>query len=393
MVIVCAVPLPPYPAGSSIVCAELLQALARRGHRIRAVAPVTPETLPAAEEFDSKHPELGVTRFAVPYFERYAFTAPDTANDEYRAVERAGIQDGLRRLLGVERPDVALIGREIYGWDAAEVCRAEVVPSLLISHGGPSTAIARGAWPPAQAARLLAGLAAVDLVVSVARHSAAVLRRLGVPRVSAIPNPVDLTCFMPGPRDPALIRALRLTPGDVVVLHASNFSAVKRTLDVVEAARIASLQDPRLVFVMLGDGPERARAQAECARWRLLPRFRFPGWVRHGAMPAYFGLADCVVVPSEHETQSLVCLEAQASGSCLLASDVPGAREIVANGETGYLFAKGDADQLAALLLAVAANPERRIAVGQAARARVVAHALPRVADAYEQTLRGLVDA
>jgi glycosyltransferase involved in cell wall biosynthesis len=270
MVIAAAVPLPPYPAGSAIVCASLLQALAQRGRRIRAIAPATAETWPAAEEFDAQHPELGATRFAVPYFEGYAFTAPDTAGDRYRAVERAGIQEGLRRLLGAERPDVVLVGREIDGGDAADVCRDEALRSLLISHGGPSTAIARGARPPTRAARLLAGLAAADVVVSVARHWATVLRRLGVPRVVAIPNPVDLDGFAPRPRDPPLARALGLWPDDVVALHASNVSTVKRVQDVVEAARIASPRDPRLVFVMRGDGPGRSRAEA---RWGLQRAF------------------------------------------------------------------------------------------------------------------------
>ena len=391
LVLLCAAPLPPYPAGSAIMCAELLRALALRGHRIRTIAPVTRETIPAAEEFDREHADLGVTRFTVPYFERYAFTARDAATDRYRALERSGIQAGLRRLLAVEAPDVVLIGREIYGGDVAEVCQAEGLPSLLISHGGPSTAIAHGAWPTAQAEQLLAGLAAVNVVVSVARHWVAVLRRLGVPRVIAIPNPVDLARFTPGPRDPALARTLGLAPDAVVVLHASNFSAVKRVLDVVQAAGIATARNPRLVFVMLGDGPERTRAEVECRRRGLLPRFRFPGWVHHGAMPAYLRLADLVVVASEHETQALVYLEAQASRGCLVASDVPGAREVITNGETGLLFTPGNVDQLAALLLSAAADPGWRAAIGRAARVRVVAHSLPDVTDTYERTLQGLV--
>ena len=393
MTVVCAVPLPPYPAGSAIVCAALLRALAARGHRIHAIAPASPETVRAAAAFDRQHVELGVTRFMVPYFERYAFTARDAATNAYRTLERAGIHGNLRRLLATENPDVVLIGREIYGPDAAEICRTEGVPALLISHGGPSTAIAHGAWPAARAEWLLAGLRAVDLVVSVARHWAAVLRRLGVPRVITIPNPVDLARFTPSPKDPVLSHALRLAPGDLVVLHASNFSAVKRVLDVIEAARVAILRDPRLVFVMLGDGPERARAQAACARWGLRRRFRFPGWIHHDEMPRYFRLADCVVVASEHETQSLVYLEAQASGKCLMASHVPGAREVITNGRTGFLFNPGDVTGLAALLVATAADPDRRAAVGRAGRARVTAHALPRVTDAYEKALRGLVDA
>jgi glycosyltransferase involved in cell wall biosynthesis len=190
-----------------------------------------------------------------------------------------------------------------------------------------------------------------------------------------------------------LTRALRLAPGDLVVLHASNFSAVKRVLDVIEAARVAILRDPRLVFVMLGDGPERDRAQAACARWGLRRRFRFPGWVHHGEMPRYFRLADCVVVASAHETQSLVYLEAQASGKCVVASRVPGAREVITNGKTGFLFDPGDVTGLAALLVAMAADPGRRTAVGRAGHARVAAHALSRVTDAYEEALWGLGEA
>jgi glycosyltransferase involved in cell wall biosynthesis len=55
-------------------------------------------------------------------------------------------------------------------------------------------------------------------------------------------------------------------------------------------------------------------------------------------MPDYINLADIVVMPSAAETQALVYLETQACARLLLASDIPGAREVIVDGETGLLF-------------------------------------------------------
>jgi glycosyltransferase involved in cell wall biosynthesis len=393
LVIACVVPLPPYPAGSAVVCAEVLRELAARGHRIRSIAPVTEDTQRQAEDFDRRHPALGITRFVVPYFEMFAFTADDTATEEYRAGERAGVRDALRSRLAAERVDVVLVGREIYGWYVDDILRAAELPFVLISHGGPTTAIVNGAWPAARAHRLLAGMSSADVVVSVARHWRHALGHLGLPRITHIANPVDLARFVPGPRDPELARALRIAPDDVVVLHASNLSAVKRISDLIAAAEVALRRDRRLVFVVLGDGPERATAEDDCRRRGLTGAFRFRGWVDHDATPAYFRLADVVVVTSAHETQSLVCLEAQASGRYLVATDISGAREIVIHQQTGLLVPLGDVIGLADALHTAAGDPARRAAVGAAARQHVEPHALPRIVTAYEQVLLALATA
>lgn len=130
--------------------------------------------------------------------------------------------------------------------------------------------------------------------------------------------------------------------------------------------------------------------EAMCRGRRFTAPFRFVGWVDHAVMPAYLRLADLVVSSSTHETQSLVQLEAQAAGRCLVASDVPGARELVVDGHTGLLFPTGDVDALAAVIRSAAADPVRRRAIGQAARRQVESHALPRVVGAYERLLQAL---
>ncbi|HZS34430.1 MAG TPA: glycosyltransferase family 4 protein [Methylomirabilota bacterium] len=384
-------PLPPYTVGSAVVCAELLEGLAARGHRIWAVAPETPETRQDAGAFDDRRAEaLRVTRFSVPYFEMFAFTGPDTASDGYRALERARLRRAVAASLAAEAPDVLLIGREVYGWHLAALVRAAGVPSLVISHGGPSTSILHGGWPAARARALLAGLSSADLVVSVARHWERALRRLGLRRVRTVPNPVDLARFTPGPRDPDLARSLGIGPEDVVALHASNLSPVKRVGDFVAAVAAARRRGARVVGLVLGDGLERAAAEEPSRREGTPSVFRFAGWVDHGAVPAYLRLADLVVSTSAHETQSLVYLEAQAAGRCLVASDIPGAREVVRDGETGILFPAGDVEALARVVARLAADPGRRRAIGLAARRRVASHAASRVIGAYERCLAAL---
>lgn len=60
----------------------------------------------------------------------------------------------------------------------------------------------------------------------------------------------------------------------------------------------------------------------------------------------YYGMADCVVLPSYHEGMSNVLLEGAATGRALIASDIPGCRETVADGVSGFLCRPKDTDSL-----------------------------------------------
>ena len=63
-------------------------------------------------------------------------------------------------------------------------------------------------------------------------------------------------------------------------------------------------------------------------------------------MKRFYAMASCVVLPSYHEGMSNVLLEAAASGRPLITSDIPGCREAVENGVSGYLCPARDADAL-----------------------------------------------
>jgi glycosyltransferase involved in cell wall biosynthesis len=170
-------------------------------------------------------------------------------------------------------------------------------------------------------------------------------------------------------------------------MHVSNLKPQKRGLDIVESAAIAVREDPRLVYVVVGDGMDRAAMELACRRHGIADHFRFVGWVPYERVPAYLNLADIVVMPSEAEAQARVYLETQACGRLLAASDIAAARHVITDGHTGLLFRRGDIAHLTKTTLRAAADAGLRARLGDNGRERVVAHSLDEVALAYSHAV------
>jgi glycosyltransferase involved in cell wall biosynthesis len=207
--------------------------------------------------------------------------------------------------------------------------------------------------------------------------------------VRVIRNPVDTSIFHPG--EGTLRAGLAVGAGDIVVAHVSNLKAQKRPLDIVVAAETALARDPRLLFVIAGEGRCRAELESEASARGLAERFRFLGWIEHRAVAELFRSADMLVMPSWFEAQALVYLEAQACGCALIASDIPAARVVVEHGVDGMLFPLGDTDALAAAIVELAVDRPLREALVVRALDQVGAHSLPLVTDEYELAFRSLI--
>lgn len=90
-------------------------------------------------------------------------------------------------------------------------------------------------------------------------------------------------------------------------------------------------------------------------------------------MKPFYAMASCIVLPSYHEGMSNVLLEAAASGRPLITSDIPGCREAVENGVSGYLCPAKDADMLYDAMQRFAELPESwRAEMGRRGRERMV---------------------
>ena len=150
------------------------------------------------------------------------------------------------------------------------------------------------------------------------------------------------------------------------VVYAGQLIPEKGILTLVHA--VAALADVPFTLEIAGAGPQRGELEAFVRARGLAERVRFLGHV--DSIPALFGSADVVVVPSEWaEAFGLVVAEAMACGAAVLASDAGGIPEVV--GDAGRVFRAGDAVQLAAELRALLADEPMQHAFRQAGRARV----------------------
>lgn len=91
---------------------------------------------------------------------------------------------------------------------------------------------------------------------------------------------------------------------------------------------INKLKDERMVFLIIGDGPEREDVEFRIKNYELSDKARFLGWVPQNEIQDYFSIADVFIMPSEEEGFPHVLLEAMAVGTPFVAFDVGGVKEI-----------------------------------------------------------------
>jgi glycosyltransferase involved in cell wall biosynthesis len=380
--------LPPHPGGGAISCAQILAGLVGRGHRVRALVPMTPEALAAPVPGLGLH-SIEVTPITVPYFGVQAFV-PDS--DQYREAERRQVRELLPELIADERPDMLLSReRQSVTVGMTELARSHAVPWVLLSRGYPLVAILNGAYPALLASVALAEYATASLVITPANHMTEGLHRLGVPFAVTIPNAIDLGQFAPRAKPVALRHRLGIGEHDIVIVHAANLHRRKRPMDVIECAAESTQRHAGLRYVIAGDGALRGDLEAACRRLGVEEFVRFVGWIDYACMPDYINLADVVLVPSESEGLARVYLETQACGRVLVASDIPPAREVVVEGETGLLFPTGDIGALTRQTLRVAMDTDLRERIGREGRHRVQRHGLPHAVARYAHALCDVV--
>lgn len=181
--------------------------------------------------------------------------------------------------------------------------------------------------------------------------------------VTVVPNGVDAGLFRPAdapsPPSPAPLRLL-------VVGRLVRQKGVDLILEAMARTPVP------LDLTVVGDGGARPALEAQAAALGLQTRVRFAGWLERTALPDAYRAADLFVFPSRDEGMPNVVLEAMATGLPVAATDIAGNRDLVVDGETGFLLPVDDVAALTAALERLAANPDLRRRMGAAGRRRVV---------------------
>ena len=148
----------------------------------------------------------------------------------------------------------------------------------------------------------------------------------------------------------------RMVPVKNLPMLLEAFAAVHRTL-------------PAVRLLLVGDGDERPRLEAQAARQGLRQHVDFAGW--RGDLAAVYREMDALVLTSVNEGTPVAVIEAMAAGLPVIATDVGGVADVVQHGATGLLVPSGDSARLAASMIDLATRSEERHRLGRAARESV----------------------
>lgn len=149
--------------------------------------------------------------------------------------------------------------------------------------------------------------------------------------------------------------------GTGVVAFVGRLSRVKRPDRFLAAAEEVIAHHPSTIFLVVGDGEERARLEGQERRADV----RFLGW--RGDVSRIHTASDLVVVTSDNEGMPVTLIEAAMAGRACVTTDVGSAGEVVLDGETG-LVVPPDASAVARAISALLDDPVRMTTMGAAGR-------------------------
>lgn len=159
--------------------------------------------------------------------------------------------------------------------------------------------------------------------------------------IEVIPNFIDLEKFKKQKKDH--FKKAICPKGEVLIVHTSNFRKVKRVGDVIKIFANIHKEIPAKLL-LIGDGPERVRAEAQCRDLGISEDVRFLG--KQEAVEEVLSVADLFIMPSEKESFGLAALEAMACEVPVISSNTGGLPELNIQGGTGFLSNVGDIEDM-----------------------------------------------
>lgn len=297
-------------------------------------------------------------------------TAPDTAVwARWPVINQISIVRGLRRRL-IEvieqvRPEVLHAhSPALNGLAALPVARRYHLPLVYemraswedaaVDHGTTTEGSLRYRLSRALETQVLRSSTQITTICEGLRQDI-LARGIDPAKVTVIPNAVQVEQFHFGdPPDEALRAELGLTGATVVGFIGSFYGYEGLDLLLAATGQLAGSR-PELRVLLVGGGFQEEALCIQAQTLGIADRVIFTGRVPHNQVNRYYDLIDVLAYPRHRIRLTdivtpLKPLEAMAQGRIFVASDVGGHRELIRDGETGFLFPAGDAAALAATL-------------------------------------------
>ena len=370
-----------YPTygGSGVVATELGIELAERGHQVHFITYSQPFRLTGREKGIFYH-EVPVTTY--PLFEYPPYTLALATRiaevSDYYDLDIMHVHYAIPHAVS------ALLARQMLAG------RGRKLPFVTTLHGTDITLVGldRSYLPITRF-----GIEQSDGVTSISNYlREKTIEDFGIQRpIEVIPNFVNCDVYTPRTTEFEEARAAYAPPGEKLLVHLSNFRAVKRVHDVVEVfARVTEKVPAHLL--MIGDGPDRSTAEWLAGQKNIRDRIHFLG--KQDSVSEILPLCDLMIMPSQLESFGLAALEAMACRVPTIATRVGGVPELISDGVNGYLFPVGDVDGMARASIALLSDPGKLEAMRTAARQTAQKHfcasqIIPHYERYYAQVIEG----
>lgn len=365
-----------YPTygGSGIVGSELGRELAARGHNVHFIASMLPTRLTELSDRVRFHE---VEMMTYPLFEHQPYDL--ALATKMATVARSEKLDLLHVHYAIPHSISAILARE-------SIKQKRYVPVITTLHGTDITLVGadRSYLPITRY-----GLQQSDGVTAVSRFlKQATIETFDYDEIEVIPNFICSCHYKRLPESP--LRDELAPNGEKLLVHVSNFRAVKRPLDCIEIVAKVKAKGGKAKLVMVGDGPERSACYHRAEQLNVKEETIFVG--KQANIADYLGIADVFLLPSELESFGLAALEAAACEAPVIATRIGGIPEVVNDSETGFLSDIGDTEKMSDDVLKLLNDEETRAAFGARARELAVARyasdkIIPQYISFYEKIL------
>ncbi|MED1205018.1 N-acetyl-alpha-D-glucosaminyl L-malate synthase BshA [Heyndrickxia acidicola] len=315
----------PTVGGSGVIATELGKILAERGHEIHFITSSMPFRLNRMYHNIYYH-QVEVNHYSVFQYPPYDIAL---ASKMAEVVKREKL-DILHVHYAIPHAICAILGKQMAGTDL------KIVTTL---HGTDITVLG---YDPSLTESIRFGIEKSDAVTAVSNALIEQTRELINPDkdIETVYNFIDERVFKKVDSE-HLREEYGILPHEKVLIHVSNFRAVKRVQDVVKTfAKVIQKVPSKLLLV--GDGPEMTVVCRLVKELNLEPYVLLLG--KQDKLEELYSMSDLMLLLSQKESFGLVALEAMACGVPCIGTNIGGIPEVIENGKNGFVCDLGDID-------------------------------------------------
>ncbi|UCC99613.1 MAG: glycosyltransferase [Phycisphaerales bacterium] len=364
--------------GAAYFAYRLATTLARRGHNVFVMCP-------SRSSRNTMSNDDGVTLYGIR-------SIPILIYRNFR-ISPLFISRTIRRTIKEVSPDIVHIQNHfLIGREAVSAAKKLGIPVIGTNHFMPENLLHYlhlpgivDRWAQKLAWRLFVRVfQQLNFIATPTKTAATLLKKAGLDKdAMPISCGIDLERFSPANDGLYLKRSFDIPDSKPVLLYVGRLDKEKR-IDLILRALPDILRVTGVHLVLAGTGREKGKLEELTEKLGIQKAVTFTGFVPDKDLQNIYRIADLFVTAGTAELQSIVTMEAMASGLPVVAANAMALPELVHDGENGYLFSNGNSQMLAEKVIAILSDQTMRTQMSRKSLEIIKDHDINKTIEKYE---------